>query len=173
MKRSWESWRSPSPSTHCGSGLADELSANAAQRSARVLVGRCWETGGAAAYWPWVQLLRWLTRDSDLAAMRGRTARACTRSLDSFPELNAPHLHVAELAHHFTPAVPAGKVGKAAQYTRRAGDRALGLLAYEEAARLYEVALETLDLEPGVEPEGRRELSLALQDARRRAGDTR
>ena len=27
-------------------------------RRARVLIGRCWEVGGAPAYWPWVQSLR-------------------------------------------------------------------------------------------------------------------
>src|SRR4051794_70339 len=40
------------------SRLAEELGARAAARGARVLVGRCWEAGGAPAYWPWVQSLR-------------------------------------------------------------------------------------------------------------------
>ena len=40
------------------SGLAEELIAVASARGARVLVGRCWEAGGAPAYWPWVQSLR-------------------------------------------------------------------------------------------------------------------
>jgi tetratricopeptide (TPR) repeat protein len=38
--------------------LADELAATARDRGARVLWGRCWEAGGAPAYWPWVQVLR-------------------------------------------------------------------------------------------------------------------
>ena len=38
--------------------LAEALGARAAERGARVLVGRCWEAGGAPAYWPWVQALR-------------------------------------------------------------------------------------------------------------------
>ena len=37
------------------SRLADELIVRARERGARVLVGRCWEAGGAPAYWPWVQ----------------------------------------------------------------------------------------------------------------------
>jgi DNA-binding SARP family transcriptional activator len=40
------------------SRLAEELGARARERGARVLVGRCWEAGGAPAYWPWVQSLR-------------------------------------------------------------------------------------------------------------------
>ena len=38
--------------------LADELASDAATRGARVLWGRCWEGGGAPAYWPWVQIIR-------------------------------------------------------------------------------------------------------------------
>lgn len=38
--------------------LADELSQRARAAGALVLWGRCWEGGGAPAYWPWVQVLR-------------------------------------------------------------------------------------------------------------------
>ena len=38
--------------------LADALAAKATARDARVLWGRCWEAGGAPAYWPWVQIVR-------------------------------------------------------------------------------------------------------------------
>jgi len=34
------------------------VTALARARGADVLVGRCWEAGGAPAYWPWVQSLR-------------------------------------------------------------------------------------------------------------------
>ena len=40
------------------SRLADELAARAKVGGTRVLWGRCWEAGGAPAYWPWVQALR-------------------------------------------------------------------------------------------------------------------
>jgi DNA-binding SARP family transcriptional activator len=40
------------------SRLAEEVIAQARARGAQVLVGRCWEAGGAPAYWPWVQALR-------------------------------------------------------------------------------------------------------------------
>jgi DNA-binding SARP family transcriptional activator len=40
------------------SRLADEFAARAKERGALILWGRCWEAGGAPAYWPWVQSLR-------------------------------------------------------------------------------------------------------------------
>jgi predicted ATPase len=40
------------------SRLADEATSLAEARGARVCWGRCWEAGGAPAYWPWVQALR-------------------------------------------------------------------------------------------------------------------
>jgi DNA-binding SARP family transcriptional activator len=40
------------------SRLADELAAEARRRGFEVLFGRCWEAGGAPAFWPWVQMLR-------------------------------------------------------------------------------------------------------------------
>jgi tetratricopeptide (TPR) repeat protein len=52
------------------SRLADELAARARQRGAHVLVGRCWEAGGAPAYWPWVQALRAYLREGDLDSLR-------------------------------------------------------------------------------------------------------
>ena len=75
--------------------------------------------------------------------------------------------HLAELAHHFERAAPAGDTGRAIDYARRAGDRAAKQLAFEEAARLYETALALTSGD-----DGRSELLLALGDARARAGDT-
>jgi tetratricopeptide (TPR) repeat protein len=82
-----------------------------------------------------------------------------------------PDPHLAELAYHFSLAVPAAPPDKAVEYARRAGDRALSQLAYEEAARLYELALEVLrHAVPGGEGE-RCDLLLALGDAQIRAGN--
>src|SRR5439155_19793774 len=52
------------------SRLADELIARARARGARVLVGRCWEAGGAPAYWPWVQSLRTYVGETEPGALR-------------------------------------------------------------------------------------------------------
>src|SRR6516165_2338224 len=44
------------------SRLAGEAAARARDRGFKVAWGRCWEAGGAPAYWPWVQALRALVR---------------------------------------------------------------------------------------------------------------
>src|SRR5512140_1719903 len=38
--------------------LAEQLAIRASERGVRAVWGRCWEGGGAPAYWPWTQLLR-------------------------------------------------------------------------------------------------------------------
>ena len=78
-----------------------------------------------------------------------------------------PKPHLAELAHHFCAAAPAGNAAKAIEYARQAADRAAAQLAYEEAVRLYEMALTLID-----DPVARCELLLAVGDAQARAGDT-
>jgi DNA-binding SARP family transcriptional activator len=75
--------------------------------------------------------------------------------------------HLAELAHHFFAAAPAGVAGKAVDYARRGGDRAASQLAYEEAVRLYDMALMLVD-----EDVARCGLLLASGEARARAGNT-
>ncbi len=48
--------------------LGDETTRVAQERGFRVLWGRCWETGGAPAFWPWIQVLRELGDEAILAA---------------------------------------------------------------------------------------------------------
>jgi hypothetical protein len=43
--------------------LASEAAEVAAARGARVAWGRCWESGGAPAFWPWTQVVRELGAD--------------------------------------------------------------------------------------------------------------
>ena len=76
--------------------------------------------------------------------------------------------HLAELAHHFFDAAPGGEVERAVGYARRAADRAVELLAYEEAARLYEQGLQALELKQPVEP--RRTASCSSRSGTRRCG---
>lgn len=45
------------------SSLAREAAERAAAAGMRVAWGRCWEAGGAAPYWPWVQVFRALERE--------------------------------------------------------------------------------------------------------------
>ena len=44
--------------------LADSFATEARARGARVVWGRCWEAGGAPAYWPWTQVVRACLRDA-------------------------------------------------------------------------------------------------------------
>jgi DNA-binding SARP family transcriptional activator len=64
------------------SRLADEFASRAKEHGFQVLWGRCWEAGGAPAYWPWVQALR--------TYLRARDTRALPTELED---------HAAELAH--------------------------------------------------------------------------
>ena len=77
--------------------------------------------------------------DELTATRRMRLHRSVGEALEALYATN-PDPHLTELAHHFHEAVPAADAGKAIEYARRAGDRAATLLAYEEAARLYEIA---------------------------------
>jgi DNA-binding SARP family transcriptional activator/tetratricopeptide (TPR) repeat protein len=79
------------------SRLADEFASRAKQRGANVLWGRCWEAGGASAYWPWVQSLRSYVRTRDAEALRsllgGRgpeLAQLLPELEDLYPDLPAP-----------------------------------------------------------------------------------
>jgi DNA-binding SARP family transcriptional activator len=67
--------------------LAEELGAQARRRGARVLVGRCWEAGGAPAYWPWVQSLRAYVRDADADALRVQLGPGAAELAQIVPEL--------------------------------------------------------------------------------------
>jgi DNA-binding SARP family transcriptional activator/tetratricopeptide (TPR) repeat protein len=79
--------------------------------------------------------------------------------------------HLTELAHHFDAALPAGDAAKATEYARRAGDRAARLLAYEEAGRLYAIAIEIVETHGAGDPIEQSELLLRLGDVQARAGD--
>jgi tetratricopeptide (TPR) repeat protein len=77
--------------------------------------------------------------------------------------------HVAELARHFAEAAAAGEAPKALAYARQAGERAMDLHAYEEAAVQYRRALQTLRFVGPDEPV-RCDLLLRLGAALARAG---
>ena len=115
-------------------------------------------------------LIRDTLYDELTATRRMRLHRSVGEALEAL-YANDLDPHLAELAHHFHAAVPAGDAGKAIEYARRAGDRAATLLAYEEAARLYEIAIETSTSHAGRHDVDRCELLLRLGDVRARAGD--
>ena len=104
------------------------------------------------------------------AARRVRLHREIADTLVSLYSLHvAPHL--GEIAHHYFEAIPHGDPDCAIDYSKRAGEHAAGLLAYEEAARLFRMALEALDRDGYRDAAARCELLLALGEVDNRAGD--
>jgi tetratricopeptide (TPR) repeat protein len=81
-----------------------------------------------------------------------------------------PEPHVAELAHHFTQAVPAAGVDTAVGYGIRAGQRAMAQLAWEEAVRHFDRALQLSDLHEHRNEQQYTDLLLALGAAQIQAG---
>jgi tetratricopeptide (TPR) repeat protein len=84
-----------------------------------------------------------------------------------------PQPHLAELAHHFTQSAPLGDAAPAVEFSIRAGDRAAGLLAYEDAARHYARALRLLPMLEHADGERRCAVLLRLGDVQWRAGKDR
>ncbi len=78
---------------------------------------------------------------------------------------------LATLTHHFSLAPPQRGAAKTVEYAERAAERALGVLAYEEAARLYKLAIDALDQAPS-DPALTCRLLLACGNAQNKAGDT-
>jgi tetratricopeptide (TPR) repeat protein len=68
--------------------LADEFCARAAG-SARVLWGRCWEAGGAPAFWPWIEILRPLVAEGDAAALAGDFGQDASLVATLLPEIRS------------------------------------------------------------------------------------
>ena len=67
--------------------LVEELSRLAEARGAAVRVGRCWETEGAPAYWPWIQILRSEARAHGPGGMRALLGSSAPEILQIAPEL--------------------------------------------------------------------------------------
>ena len=80
-----------------------------------------------------------------------------------------PGPHLAELARH---ALAGRDFDRAFRHARRAGDHALHVLAYEEAARHYESALGALELGGVGDETTRCHVLLALGEAESRAGSS-
>lgn len=79
------------------SRLSEELADAAALEGALVVWGRCWEVGGAPAYWPWIQVLRALLRDDSPARLGGRLGRRARYLAQLVPEFEAELGQTGEL----------------------------------------------------------------------------
>jgi tetratricopeptide (TPR) repeat protein len=100
------------------------------------------------------------------AVRRVRLHRAVAEAIED-AHGDAPE-HLAELAHHFAQASPEGHAQEALDYAVKAGGEAMRMLAYEQAAALFELALEMHEL-AGQNPKRKAELLLALGRAQARA----
>ena len=86
------------------SRLAGEAAARARDRGVTVAWGRCWEAGGAPAYWPWVQALRTLVRGVDSEQLRAQLGAGA-------PFVAQIVAEVAELLPDVRPPLPMGAEG--------------------------------------------------------------
>jgi tetratricopeptide (TPR) repeat protein len=112
-----------------------------------------------------------LVREALYAALAPGARSALHGAIGAELECQAPNdeLRLAALAHHFFRAAQTGDPRKALRYACEAGERAIRLLAFEEAVRHFEHALAALAL---VEDPDARVRSLAgLGEALRGAGD--
>ena len=116
-------------------------------------------------------LIRDSLYDSIPAGTRRRLHRSAGEVLDSLYRIER-EAHLAELANHFFLAIPEADAENAVEYARRAGHVAVARLAFEEAARLFDMALEALKLTRQPDDALRCELLLGKGDAHARAGDT-
>ena len=69
--------------------LADRATAAAAERSFQTGWARCWEAGGAPAYWPWLDLLAELTRLVDDGALHRALGDGAALLAELVPEVRA------------------------------------------------------------------------------------
>src|SRR5438094_1755941 len=104
------------------------------------------------------------------AAERARLHGRIGEVLEALHQMD-PAPHLATLAHHFLEAVPAGGMEKALTYSTRAARHAEASLAYEDAAALFERALEVLAEGRPADARERCELLLARGGAQWKAGD--
>ncbi|TMA83168.1 MAG: hypothetical protein E6J77_14725, partial [Deltaproteobacteria bacterium] len=104
------------------------------------------------------------------AAERARLHGRIGEVLEALHQMD-PTPHLATLAHHFLEAVPAGGAEKAITYSTRAARYAEASLAYEDAAVLFERALEVLAEAHPADARERCELLLARGGAQWKAGD--
>ncbi|MBI1817887.1 MAG: AAA family ATPase [Deltaproteobacteria bacterium] len=104
-----------------------------------------------------------------LAGRRQQLHRRAGEALERTPEIGEL---LTEVAHHFLAAGTAADLRKAAVYAQRAAERALTLLAYEEAVRLADLGLAVLDRLDEARDLSRCELLLTLAHAQKVAIDT-
>jgi hypothetical protein len=105
----------------------------------------------------------------DLAWTRAQRLHAdVARALEGRYSVAGLDDRVAELARHYVAAGIAGDPAKAVEYSYRAGTRAAAMLAFDDAVRYFQQAVDAADDQPPLE---RARLLVALGDVSWRARD--
>ncbi len=106
--------------------------------------------------------------------LRGRRVRYHHKIAVATERAHAADLetYVNELAHHFYMGAALADADKACHYCQAAGERALRLLAFEEAALHFSRGLEVAEQYGVGDPQARCDALMALAEAQNRAGDT-
>jgi class 3 adenylate cyclase/tetratricopeptide (TPR) repeat protein len=100
------------------------------------------------------------------ATKRVRLHRLVTDVLEELASADPdPDRFVSDIAYHLLEAAQVAEVDKTIEYAKRAAARAVNLLAYEEGARLYERALQAMDLGNPDDERLRCELLIGFGDA--------
>jgi DNA-binding SARP family transcriptional activator/tetratricopeptide (TPR) repeat protein len=106
--------------------------------------------------------------------LRGRRVRYHHKIAVATERVHADELdtYVNELAHHFYMGAALADADKARHYCQAAGERALRLLAFEEASDHFERSLEVAEQFGPPDSAARCDVLIALAEAQNRAGDT-
>jgi len=112
-------------------------------------------------------LIRESLYDELRPAQRSRLHRAVGTTIESLHGTDSDTV-LSQLAHHFRAA---GDLGRGIEYAVRAGERADALLAFEDAAASFQMALDALDQRAPVDEALRCRLLFRLGDAQRKSGD--
>jgi DNA-binding SARP family transcriptional activator len=105
------------------SRLADELLRSARDHRAALAVGRCWEAGGAPAFWPWVQVLRAVVHDADARSLREQLGTGAAELAQILPELRDRFPDLLEPLPVDSPAARFRLFDAAAAFLRRSSER--------------------------------------------------
>jgi eukaryotic-like serine/threonine-protein kinase len=114
------------------SRLAEELIVRARARGAAILIGRCWEAGGAPAYWPWVQLLRTHVRQTDATVLRHQLGLGGGEIAQILPELREMFSDLPEPGPSESEGARFRLFDAISEFLRRAADTKPILLALDD-----------------------------------------
>jgi DNA-binding CsgD family transcriptional regulator/tetratricopeptide (TPR) repeat protein len=149
-------------------GLSDETCALALEEALQAGVIECQSESGRYHFGH--ALFRETLYEEIPAPRRSRLHLKVARALES---VNAHDIarHLPALAYHYWAALPGGDPACAVDYARRAAEQAGALLAHEEAARYFRLALQGMDAGSGFQPVLRCRMLNALGDAHTRSGE--